>query len=142
MRVLSALVIAAALCACGEDETIVSVNVNSSDEVGNPSSLVITISQPGQTAVVQEIMPPTRAMDSGTTIQPMFFERVSLPEAWAEEKSEVKVEAKKAGGVYLTASKEFTVRPGGAVAVFIDLGKKPMMMEPGKDDAGMDDAGL
>jgi hypothetical protein len=138
-RVVLAVVLAG-LCACTEDETIVAVNINSSDEVGNPSSLVITITQPGQTPVVDEITPPTRTMDSGVTIQPMFFERVALPDSWEGVKSEVKVDAKKDAGVYLSASSEVTVRPGGAVAAYVDLGKKPMMMKPGEDDAGTADA--
>ena len=129
-------VIAAGLCACAEDETIVAVNINSTDEVGNPSSLVITISQPGQTPVVREIMPPTRTMDSGVTIKPMFYERIPLPDSWDDVKSEAKVDAKQGGSVYVSARSEFVVNPGGAVATYVDLGKKPMMMEPG-DDAGM-----
>jgi hypothetical protein len=124
------------LSACAEDETIVAVNVNSTDEVGNPSALVITISQPGQTPVVREIEPPTRTQDSGVSIQPMLFERVGLPDSWKRAKSDVKVEAKDARGVYLSAETEVTVRPGGAVAAFVDLGKKPDMMEPAEDDAG------
>jgi hypothetical protein len=121
--------------ACAKDETIVAVNVTSTDEVGNPSALAITITQPGEAPIAREIKPPTRTQDSGVSIQPMFFERVELPDSWKRAKSEVKVEAKDSRGVYLTAATEITVRPGGAVAAFVDLGKKPEMMEP-EDDAG------
>jgi hypothetical protein len=129
------------LSSCADDETVVAVNVNSTDEVGNPSSLVITLSQQGQSPVVKEIEPPTRTQDSGVSIQPMFFERVLLPDAWEREKTEVKVEATDSSGVYLSAETEVTVRPGGAVAAFVDLGKKPEMTEPDEDDAGTADAG-
>jgi hypothetical protein len=127
--------------ACSDDETVVAVNINSADEVGNPSSLVITISQEGQSPVVKEIMPPTRTQDSGVSIQPTFFERIVLPDAWEREQSEVKVDAKKASGVYLSAQTKITVRPGGAVAAFVDLGKKPDMTVPDEADAGTPDAG-
>lgn len=126
---------------CADDETVVSVNVNSTDDVGNPSSLIITISQDGQSPVVKEIMPPTRMVDAGALIEKTFFERISLPDSWEKEESKVKVEAKNASGVYLTAETKCTVRPGGAVAAFVDLGKEPETMEPaGDDDAGAADA--
>lgn len=121
--------------ACAEDETVVAVNINSTDEVGNPSALVITISQSGQAAVMKEIEPPTRTQDSGVSIKPEFFERVSLPDDWERAKSEVKVEAKDGRGVYLSAKTEVTVRPGGAVAAYVELGKKPDMPVT-EDDAG------
>jgi hypothetical protein len=127
----------ASFSACGEDDTIVAVNVNSTDEVGNPSAVVITITQSGQSPVVKEIEPPTRTQDSGVSIKPMFFERVQLPDSWEHAKAEVKVEAKNASGVYETATTEITVRPGGAVAAFVDLGKKPeMMMDAGTAGTG------
>jgi hypothetical protein len=139
LRVVIAVFVAlgavATLSACAEDETIVAVNVSSTDEVGNPNELVITISQSEQTPVVREIDPPTRTQDSGVSIQPTFYERVALPDSWKRAKSEVKVEARDSRGVYLSAATEITVRPGGAVAAFVDLGKKPEMTEP-EDDAG------
>jgi hypothetical protein len=122
--------------ACSDDETIVSVNVNSADEVGNPSSLVITISQAGQTSITKDIMPPTRTQDSGVSIQPMFFERVQLPDAWDRAMAEVRVDARDGRGVYLSAMTAVQIRPGGAVAAFVNLGKKPEMMPPAEDDAG------
>jgi hypothetical protein len=131
----------ASLMACEEDETIVAVNVNSTDEIGNPSTLVITITQSGQSLVVKEIKPPTRTQDSGVSIQPMFFERVKLPDSWEHAKAEVKVEAKNSSGVYESATTEITVRPGGAVAAFVDLGKKPEMMMGDAGAAGMGGAG-
>jgi hypothetical protein len=131
----------ASLIGCAEDETIVAVTVASSDEVGNPNSLVITISQAGESPVVKEIMPPTQMQDGGMTIQPKFFERVGLPDGWKRAKGEVKVEAKDGRGVYLSAQTEITVRPGGAVAAFVDLGKKPETMEPDEEDAGAADGG-
>jgi hypothetical protein len=135
------LVSVGCLSSCADDETVVAVNVNSADEVGNPSSLVITLSQQGQSPVVKEIEPPTRTQDSGVSILPMFYERVVLPDSWEREKTEVKVEAENSSGVYLSAETEVTVRPGGAVAAFVDLGKKPETMKPEEDDAGTADAG-
>jgi hypothetical protein len=143
-RVTRVVFIAFIVCAsaCSQDETIVAVNVNSADSVGNPSQLVITISQQGQSPVVREIMPPTRTQDSGVSIKPMFFERVTLPDSWERAKTEVKVEAEDSRGVYESAMTEVTVRPGGAVAAFVDLGKKPEMMKPTPDDdAGAADGG-
>jgi hypothetical protein len=126
--------------ACQEGESVVAVNINSTDEVGNPSALVVTITQAGQAPVEREIKPPTRTQDSGVSIKPMFFERVQLPDSWEHAKAEVKVDAKDARGVYLSAMTEITVRPGGAVAAFVDLGKKPeMKMDAGV--AGMGGAG-
>jgi hypothetical protein len=123
------------LSACAQDATIVAVNVTSTDEVGNPRALVIKITQPGQAPIVREIEPPTRTQDGGVSIQPMFFERVELPDSWKRAKSTVQVEAKDSRGVYLAAAIEITVRPGGAVAAFVDLGKKPELMMP-EEDAG------
>jgi hypothetical protein len=131
----------ASLIGCADDQTLVSVNVSSTDEVGNPSSIVITIAQQGEPPVVKEVMPPTQTQDGGVTIQPKFFERIVLPDSWERGPGEVKVEAKDARGVYLTAKTEITVRPGGAVAAFVDLGKKPEMMNPDQDDAGAADGG-
>jgi hypothetical protein len=127
--------------ACGDDETIVSVNVNSTDDVGNPSAIIITISQDGQSPVTKEIMPPTRMVDAGTLIEKSFFERITLPDSWEHEESTVKVEAKNSSGVYLTAETKTTVRPGGATTAFVDLGKKPETMKPSDgEDAGTADA--
>jgi hypothetical protein len=131
------------LCGCTASDTVVSVNINSTDEVGNPSSLVITITQPGQSPVTRELAPPTRAIDGGMAIKQMFFERMLLPGSWESGPALVKVDAKDARGVYLSAQREVQVRAEGAVAAFVDLGEEP---EP-KVDAGMDvdaadDAGL
>lgn len=128
-RLLALLVLVCA--ACSEDDTIVSVNVSSGDAVGNPSALTISITQPGRQPVVREIKPPTKTTDAGTTIQPMFFERVQLPDDWSEERAMVQVDAKDTGGkVYVTGKTTCPVVPQGVAAAFVDLGK----ME--KPDAG------
>jgi hypothetical protein len=130
------------LCGCTASDTVVSVNINSSDQVGNPNSLVITITQPGQLPVTRELAPPTRAIDGGMAIKQMFFERVMLPESWESGPALVKVDAKDGRGVYLSAETDVQVRAEGAVAAFVDLGEDP---EP-PVDAGMgvdgEDSGL
>ena len=127
---------------CTASDTVVSVNINSTDEVGNPSRLVITITQTGQSPVTREFAPPTRAIDGGMAIKQMFFERVSLPASWESGPAEVKVDAKNGDRVYVSAETDISVRAEGAVAAFVDLGKEP---EP-PADAGMgvdgEDAGL
>ncbi|HKP55323.1 MAG TPA: hypothetical protein VJV78_01305 [Polyangiales bacterium] len=137
-RLLTVLIFVCA--ACAEDETIVSVNVSSGDAVGNPKTLTISISQPGQQAVVKDIEPPTKATDAGPVIQPMFYERITLPDSWSDERATVQVDAKDASGkVYLTGKAMCPVVPQGAAAAFVDLGKMEMM----KPDAGSgEDAGI
>ena len=132
--------------ACSEDDTIVSVNVSSEDSVGNPMALTISISQSGQQPVVKEIKPPTKTTDAGTTIQPMFYERIQLPDSWSDARATVQVDAKDASGkVYVSAKTTCPVVPHGAAAAYVDLGKKEMMPDAGAagsaGSAGMGGAG-
>jgi hypothetical protein len=129
------------LCSCAADDTIVAVNVNATDQVGNPSAIVITITQAGQTPVNRELAPPTRPIDGGTAIRQMFFERVTLPESWESGPAKVRVEARNGASVSVTSEEvEIEIRDEGAVAAYVDLGEEPEPM-PEPDAGTGEDAG-
>jgi hypothetical protein len=131
------------LGACTASDTVVSVNINSTSEVGNPTLLAITITQAGEDPVVKEFKPPTQPIDGGMTIKTTFFERVMLPGSWESAPAVVKVEAKDGRGVYVSAETSVRIRAEGAVAAFVDLGEEPEPEpEPAADGgAGDEDSG-
>lgn len=143
-----------ALAACGSDDTVLALNVESSDDVGFVSELQVTVTQPGNAPVNKRFTPPTKALDddAGTVIQPRFFERIALPASWDEESATVVVRALSPTAPEIEAMTTAKIEPGGAVAAYVELARaKPdagaqagdggLPSDAGPSDAAASDAG-
>jgi hypothetical protein len=112
----------AATTGCSNDETIVAVNVTFKMQIAGVTSLVATITQPGQTPVSASITPATEPIDGGTKIKDMFFERLTLPSTWGNGPALLHVDAKTSAGATVASDETtFDVREDGVVAANITL---------------------
>jgi hypothetical protein len=85
---------AAALClvACAADDTIVALNVSSTN-VGSVASLHVVFQQGTHNHLV-DLVPPTEQAEDGTpVIKPSFYERITLPGGWPSGDATVTVDA-------------------------------------------------
>src|ERR1700755_3316853 len=71
-----------AVSGCSSTDTIVAVNFNFAMPIAGVTSVVVTITQPGQTPVMASFTPQTTPIDGGVMIKQMYFERITLPESW------------------------------------------------------------
>ena len=141
-RVVVSLAAVWALSACSTGDTIVALNVTATDAVPVVEQLHVTITQ-GSRRHVQDFAPPTETPTGddapAPSIKNSFFERLTLPEGWAEEATLIRVEAQQADGSPLDPplSDEATVtlQPDGVVAAYIQL-DIPAEMPGGEGGAG------
>jgi hypothetical protein len=145
-RGLLARLAVASLCACSSGDTILALNVSSSDDVGLVNELRVTVTQEGNAPIRQTFAPPLKELekDAGRVIQPQFYRRIELPESWDEAPAEVAVQAISPNGAApLSASTTTKIKPGAAVAAFVELERpKPDSgTAANSNDAGVDDGG-
>jgi hypothetical protein len=141
-RVVVSLAAVWALSACSNGDTIVALNVTATDAVPLVEQLHVTITQ-GSRRHVQDFAPPTETPTGDDapppSIKNSFFQRITLPEGWAEEPTLIQVEAQQADGSPLEPplSDETTVtlQPEGVVAAYIEL-DIPAEMPAGEGGAG------
>jgi len=125
-RLVVSLVSVCALLACSDDETIVSLNVTAGADVPVVDQLHVTITQ-GSRKFVHDFAPPVEpAMgDAGPSIQNSFFERITLPDDFADGDASVKVEAQHTGGAAfvppLMSETTVGIVEDGAVAAYVTL---------------------
>jgi hypothetical protein len=108
------------LAACSDEDTIVSLNVSSSDAVPVIDTLRVTITQ-GSKQHVTEFAPPTETpmapegqMAPPPSISNGFFHRITLPGEWSETEAKVAVEALHSNGApYNPPFADDTVAVGG-----------------------------
>ena len=115
-----------------------SLNVSLQDTARAATSLEVTISQAGQTAVGATLSVPTMPVDGGAVSKSSFYERIKLPSAYTEGQAQVSVVAKQGASNLATAQAVIEVEPEGAVAGYVTLGEK---VPPPPADAGTGDAG-
>jgi hypothetical protein len=127
-RVLVSLAAVCALSACSNGDTIVALNVTATDAVPMVEQLHVTITQ-GSRRHVQDFAPPTETPTGEDapppSIKNSFFQRLTLPDGWAEEPALIKVEAQHSDGSPfeppLSDETTVTLRPEGVVAAYIEL---------------------
>jgi hypothetical protein len=132
-----------ALAGCASGDTVLALNVVSSDAVGFIEKIEVTVTQGERAPLTRSITPPTKELekDAGTVIAPRFFERITLPASWDEATAEVRVRALSPDAPALVASTTAEIDPGDAVAAYVELDReKPDASEAG-DDAAAGDAG-
>jgi hypothetical protein len=134
-----------ALPSCSSSDTIVALNVSSSDNVGAVSALHVTISQEGTTPFTDRFAPPSVAVgDAGEmAINPMFFQRETLPDGFTNTPATVAVDALDENQkVFLSASVSVTIVPGGVTAAFVSFAREvPDAGTDGGGDGGSEDGG-
>ncbi|MFZ5891623.1 MAG: hypothetical protein ACOY0T_11270 [Myxococcota bacterium] len=116
------------LLACSTSDTIVALNVQSSEHVGFVSKLHVTFTQGSRTLEKDFTMVPTREImnEAGApptvVISSAFYERIKL-DSFSDGKAKVDVQSfDKDGAPYLHPDPvEFEVRENGATAVFVKL---------------------
>jgi hypothetical protein len=146
-RVVVSLAAVWALSACSSGDTIVALNVTATDAVPVVEQLHVTITQ-GSRRHVQKFAPPTETPEGDDapppSIKNSFFERITLPEGWSEERTVIRVEAQQADGSPfdppLSDETTVTLEPDGAVAAYIEL-DIPTEMPSGEGGAGGAGAG-
>jgi hypothetical protein len=146
-RVLVSLAAVWALSACSDGDTIVALNVTATDAVPVVEQLHVTITQ-GSRRHVQDFAPPIETPTGEDapppSIKNSFFERITLPDGWAEEPALIRVEAQQADGSPLepplSDETTVTVQPDGAVAAYIEL-DIPAEVPTGEGGAGGEAAG-
>jgi uncharacterized membrane protein YgcG len=127
-RVIVSLAAVWVLSACSNGDTIVALNVSATDAVPVVDQLHVTVTQ-GSRRHVRDFAPPTETPDGDDapppSIKNSFFERITLPEGWAEESTLITVEAVQADGSPfdppLSDETTVTVEPNGVVAAYIQL---------------------
>lgn len=128
------LAAALALAACSEDDTIVSLNVNSTN-VGAVSKLHVDFNQSGKTFAT-DVVPPTQdGGDAGPVIDSAFFERITMPDGWPSGDATITVTGFDGAGAPL---QNVTIEPvvaevkeGETVAAYVELeGPEPPPEEP------------
>lgn len=130
-----------ALAGCSSGDTVLALNVTSSDTVGFIEKLEITVRQGERAAVMRSITPPTKELekDAGTVIAPRFFERIALPSSWDEGPAEVRVRAFAPDAPALMASTTAEIEPGEAVAAYVEFDREePDSEEDEPADGGSD----
>ena|SRR5688572_10377800 len=119
---------------CSSSDTIVALNVEFKAPIAGLSTLQVTIAQPGLSPNVTSITPPTDPGDAGPKIRDKFFERITLPDGWAEVVATIQVDAKNAAGTTLETQKTSAqIVEAGAVAAFVTFGAPPPASD---EDAG------
>jgi hypothetical protein len=132
-RTLSATFTLAPLFACANGDTILALNVSSADDVGLISELRVTVAQQGHPPLEHSLVPPLKDVeDAGQVISSNFFERIKLPASWDEGSVEITVEAVSPDAAALNATTTAEIKPGAAVAAYVELERTP----PSAADAG------
>lgn len=118
---------ASLLGACAND-TILSLNVSATEDVGAIREIAVQVEQPGRAPLSSTFVPPSQTLeDGGIVIASEFFERIELPERFDDGAAAVSIEARSAGAApALTASTPVDLRSGGAVAAFVSLTREPL----------------
>jgi hypothetical protein len=125
-RTLSATLTLVPLLACSTGDTILALNVSSADDVGLIRELRVTIAQEGHAPVEHSLVPPLKDVeDAGQVISSNFFERIKLPASWDEAPVEISVKAVSPNAAALNASATAEIKPGAAVAAYVQLERKP-----------------
>jgi hypothetical protein len=133
------------LFACSDDDTIVALNVTAGADVPVVDQLHVTITQ-GSRKFVYDFKPPIDAAtdDAEASIKDSFFERITLPDSFADQDALVQVEALKAGGASFdpTLTDETTVHieENGVVAAYVKL-ELPVTVPPETGAGGAGGAG-
>jgi hypothetical protein len=121
---------------CGEDDSIVSLNVSLKDTARAATSLELTISQIGHSDAATSIKVPTTPVDGGAIAKTDFYERITLPGDYTDGDAKLHVVAKQGASSLASADTTIVVRAEGAVAGFVTLGEA----KPAKPvDAGVED---
>ncbi len=127
-RVIVSLAAVWALSACSSGDTIVALNVSATDSVPVVDKLQVTFVQ-GSRRHVLSFAPPTEDpngnADPPASIKNSFFERLILPDGWAEEEVSIQVQAQDSDGdaldPALSDDTTVTLRPNGVVAAYVSL---------------------
>jgi hypothetical protein len=127
-RVIVSLAAVWALSACSSGDTIVALNVSATDSVPVVDKLQVTFVQ-GSRRHVLSFAPPTEdpngSADPPASIKNSFFERLTLPDGWAEEEVSIQVQAQDSDGnalePELSDDTTVTLQPNGVVAAYVSL---------------------
>lgn len=125
------LILVSLLCAgvagCGDEDTILALNVTLKPTATSARTLAVSITQPGQSTFDTTVTIATKETDAGVVLKSdKFFERITLPASYTDAEASVKVVAKDMGGAEIgTATATVAVRPAEAVAGFVTLGEDP-----------------
>lgn len=122
------------LAACGDNATIVSVNISYADEIEAPAKVHVKLSQGSQAPVDETFDAPTTkgVVDDMPADLPQraYFRRYDLS-GWADGEATLQVDLlNAAGGVYESKSTTFEVEEGGAVAAYAEFEAPPAEEEP------------
>lgn len=117
------------LAACGDNATIVSVNISYADEIEAPAKIHLKLSQGSQTPVDDTFDAPTNkaVVDNMTTdvADRAYFKRYDLS-GWADGEATLKVDLLNTGGtVYETIESKFEVEEGVVVAAYAEFKAPP-----------------
>jgi hypothetical protein len=134
--VAASLIAVAMLTACSESDTIVALNILSSPDVGEVSTVRVAITQEPTAGFMTEFTPPTVAGPNDTRlIRPRFFERIKLPDSFRTAPATIDVELIDLSGVaFLTQSSTVDIRRHGAIAAYFTFA--PEMPDGGAGGAG------
>jgi hypothetical protein len=119
---------ASSLVACGDSDTVLSLNINADNDVGYVSAIHVTVTQGSESPVEREFSDlPTKTVGEAGATQTVlaggFFERIVLPESWSDGAASVDVESfDEAGNPYLDpAPVTADIEQNETVAVFVTL---------------------
>jgi membrane-associated protease RseP (regulator of RpoE activity) len=126
----------AVLAGCGDSDTILALNVELRQSATSARSLVVNVTQPGQSAFQATVAIATKQTDAGIELKSnKFFERLTLPASYSDLEATVSVVAKDMAGADVgTATSMVGVRPAEAVAGYVTIGEDPPPM-PAPDAA-------
>lgn len=123
------LIAGASFAACAdEDDTVLSLNIQADGDVANVSALHVTVTQGSRAPVERDFtMLPTRTTGEAGATQTVlaggFFERIVLPDSWADGPASVDVECFDEAGVPTLDPPPVTayIKENETVAVFVTL---------------------
>ena len=113
-----------ALAACGDNATIVSVNISYADDVAAPAQVRVLLTQGSNTKDDTFAAPTVKAVVEEMTTDvadKQYFRRYDLS-GWADGEATLKVELKDAAGaVYMTDEVMFDIEENGAAAAYAEF---------------------
>jgi hypothetical protein len=120
-------VLSTALSGCSDGDTVLALNVTLRQSATSARTLVVSITQPGQSEVGANVTIATKETDAGLVLKNnTFFERITLPSGYTEAEANIEVVAKDSAGADVgRATASVGILPTEAVAGFITLGEDP-----------------
>lgn len=130
------------LAACGDDATIVSVNISYADDVAAPAKVKVSLSQ-GSNKTDETFDAPTNkaVVDNMTTDVPdrAYFKRYDLS-GWADGEATLTVDLLDSSGTaYMTDTTKFDIEENGATAAYAEF--KIEVPDETSGDSGSSDSG-